>query len=285
MNNGLISVIMGIYNCEATLRSAIDSIIGQTYDNWELILCDDASTDQTYCIAHEYTEMYPDKIILIRNEANENLAYSLNHCLVYSTGEYIARMDGDDISLPERFQIQKEFLDTHLEYDLVGTSMISFDGDNEIGIKAPPPHRPDKYYLRRNAPFAHATIMCRRIVYDRLNGYFVSKHTRRCEDIDFWFRFFEHGFNGYNLYNPLYKVRENYTAFKRRRFVYGIDVFRICFRGFKKLKYPLRYYICLVKPLIASSVPSFIMLKYHRMKDEQHTMKSYDRSNIRSSEL
>ena len=104
---------MGIYNCADTLSEAIDSIINQTYTNWQLILCDDCSTDNTYNVAKSYQEKYPEKIVLVRNEVNSRLAFSLNHCLKYADGEFIARMDGDDISVSNRFEVQLKFLNDH----------------------------------------------------------------------------------------------------------------------------------------------------------------------------
>ena len=98
-----ISVLMGIYNCEGTLREAIDSILNQTYENWELILCDDGSSDGTFAVAKEYQARFPDRIILLRNEENRGLNFTLNRCFKASSGEWIARQDGDDISLPGRF--------------------------------------------------------------------------------------------------------------------------------------------------------------------------------------
>lgn len=97
-----ISLIMAVYNCQDTVAEAIDSIIGQTFQDFECIICDDCSTDDTYRIVCEFANEYPDRIVVLRNERNEKLAYSLNHCLRHAKGEYIARMDGDDISLPER---------------------------------------------------------------------------------------------------------------------------------------------------------------------------------------
>ena len=116
MENEKISIIMGIYNCSETLPEAIDSIIAQTYENWELIMCDDASTDDTYKIAEEYKNKYSDKIILIRNEKNSRLAFSLNHCLKYASGKYVARMDADDVSVPKRFEKQINFLKEHPDF-------------------------------------------------------------------------------------------------------------------------------------------------------------------------
>lgn len=76
-----VSVIMGIYNCESTLPQAVDSILAQTYPNWELVMCDDGSTDGTYAVAERYRIQYPEKIVLLKNEQNRKLSYSLNRCL------------------------------------------------------------------------------------------------------------------------------------------------------------------------------------------------------------
>ena len=81
-----ISVLMGIYNCATTLPEAIDCILAQTVENWELILCDDGSADDTYAVAQEYAQKHPGKIILLKNEKNMGLNYTLNHCLSAATG-------------------------------------------------------------------------------------------------------------------------------------------------------------------------------------------------------
>ena len=123
---------MGIYNCAPTLAEAIDSILAQTYENWELILCDDGSADHTYNIADSYRQRYPEKIVLLKNEQNMGLNHTLNHCLDHATGEYIARMDGDDISLPERFEKELNYLLTHPEYAIVSSPMVYFDENGQI---------------------------------------------------------------------------------------------------------------------------------------------------------
>ena len=106
-----VSIIMGIYNCAATLPEAIDSILTQTFSDWQLILCDDGSKDNTYTVAKAYQERLPDQIILLQNVRNMGLNYTLNRCLQVTTGEYVARMDGDDISLPTRLEKEAAFLD------------------------------------------------------------------------------------------------------------------------------------------------------------------------------
>ena len=117
---------MGMYNCEDTLTEAIDSILNQTFDDWELILCDDGSSDATLQVASLYSKKY-EKIKIYRNDRNMGLNYTLNKCLQYAQGLYIARMDSDDISLPDRFEKEVNFLDNNNEYAIVSTRMIYFD--------------------------------------------------------------------------------------------------------------------------------------------------------------
>ena len=90
-----------------------------------------------------------------------HLAYSLNRCLEYADGEFIARMDGDDISLPERFEKQVAYLNAHPEVDLVGTWMRRLD-ENGVHYIIPFPERPDRFTLRRSIPFPHATILAKK---------------------------------------------------------------------------------------------------------------------------
>ena len=215
--NGKISILMGIYNCAPTLKEAIDSIIAQTYTNWELILCDDCSTDNTYEIAEQYQKQYPDKIILLKNEKNSRLAFTLNHCLEAATGEYVARMDGDDISVPERFEKQVAFLKNHPDIVLVGTAMQRFSDDGSLGAIAYCEKFPDKDTpYKKGLVFNHATIMAYRSVYNELGGYTVSPRTVRGQDRDLWYRFLAAGYKGANMQEPLYLVRENEAAIKRR---------------------------------------------------------------------
>ncbi|WP_000591552.1 MULTISPECIES: glycosyltransferase family 2 protein [Bacillus cereus group] len=258
-----VSVIMGIYNCAGTLRESIESILSQTYENWEFIICDDASTDNSYDIASQYAEKYPNKIILIKNDSNLRLANSLNNCLELATGKYIARHDGDDISLPERFEKQVDFLEKNLEYQVVGSSMIAFDEKGIRGTRVMSGVS-QASILAYSTPFCHATIMMRAETYDSLRGYRVCRQTRRMEDIDLWIRFFEKGYQGYNLEEPFYMVREDENAYKRRKFIYSIDNAFLIFQACRRLNLSLKSYMFVLKPIISSLTPNFIMNLYHK---------------------
>lgn len=260
MEKDKVSVIMAVYNCEKTIARAIDSIVNQMYQNWEMIICDDCSMDHTYSIALKYREKYPTKIKVITNDSNSKLAFSLNHCLKYANGEYIARMDGDDISLPERFERQINFLKNNKDVHLVGTSMQIFDGNKVVGNRIYK-RNVNKFDLVFNPCFAHATIMTYKQVYDKIGGYTVSTRTERGQDYDLWFKFFAQGFNGANLAEPLYVVTEDIATYKRKKLKYRIHSVITALKGYKLLQYPLRYYIYAFKPIFVGFIPNYIMEK------------------------
>lgn len=129
MTKDLISVVMSNYNTdELYLRASIESILNQTYENFEFIIVDDCSTDNSV----EVIESYSDKRInLIKNEENMGLTRSLNIAIKAARGEFIARMDADDISLPQRFEKQVEFLTQNPEYIACGTAIKIIGGREE----------------------------------------------------------------------------------------------------------------------------------------------------------
>ena len=114
MKNPEISVIMGMYNCADTLSEAIESILNQTMKEWELIMCDDGSSDATHEGAELYRKRYPEKMILLRNRENRGLNYTLNRCLKAAKGKYIARMDEKE-SAVSNWEVKET---TPYQYDL-----------------------------------------------------------------------------------------------------------------------------------------------------------------------
>lgn len=260
-----ISVIMAVYNCEKTIDKAIQSILEQTYKNWVMIICDDGSTDGTYEILQRYKVQYPGQFIIIQNDGNKQLPYSLNHCLQYVNTNLVARMDGDDWSMPERFEKQVNFLKEHPEYDLVSTGVTVFDGEKKIAsiIKTPVPTR--KTMLRENA-FSHATIMTYKRVYDALGGYSLNPSALRVEDVDLWCRFLAAGFHGYNLPDELYVILEDVNAVKRRTFQARLNSARTRSKGYKLMGFHglicYQPYLMVFKALI----PTGVYRKMHKWK-------------------
>ncbi len=210
-----ISVIMGIYNCASTLVEALDSLMAQTYQGFKVIMCDDGSRDNTYQVAQRYAEQYPGRFVLVKNEHNMGLNYTLNHCLKYADTEYVARMDGDDVSLPTRFEKEINFLDQHPEFAIVSSPMIYYDENGEFG-RGRGGGEPTKFALVYGPPFCHAPCMVRKEAYDAVNGYTVDPKLLRFEDYNLWMKMFALGYRGYMLDECLYAMRDDRNAIKRR---------------------------------------------------------------------
>lgn len=263
-----ISIIMGIYNCAPTLPEAIDSILAQTFTDWQLVLCEDGSGDNTYEIAKEYQEKFPEKIVLLQNERNMGLNHTLNRCLEVATGEYIARMDGDDISLPARLEKEVTFLDAHPEYAIVSTPMIFFDERGDWG-RCYSIERPTKRDFIKHSPVhCHAPCMIRREAYRAVGGYTEDTRMLRFEDVNLWYKLYAMGYTGYNLDEPLYKMRDDQAATRRRGLKSRMNGVYVTYVGFKLFDFPWYMYgyvvIDFLKHFIKGVMPEWLYLKFHK---------------------
>lgn len=265
-----ISVIMGIYNCASTLGEAIDSILNQTYENWELIMCDDGSHDETYKIAMSYKKKYSDRIIVIRNKKNMGLNYTLNHCLKYASGEYVARMDGDDISLPKRFEKEVEFLNNNPQYAIVSTPMIFFDENGEWGYSTQIEIPKKKDFIKYSPVHCHAPCMIKREAYLAVGGYTVDKRMIRFEDVNLWYKLYGNGYIGYNLKEPLYKMRDDKNAYHRRNLKSRMNGVYVTYKGFRLFGFPWYMYfyvgIDFIKHFIKGIIPEKMYMAIHKKK-------------------
>jgi glycosyltransferase EpsE len=246
---------MGVYNCVDTLNDALESLLAQKYQNWDLVVCDDASTDGTMEILEDWRRRIPHKMTILHNDRNRKLSFSLNRCLAVASGDLIGRMDGDDLCHPERLEKQVDYLLNHPDVDLIGTSMRRFNVDGMADVVTPP-EWPNRWTLRKSTPFCHATIVARRHVYERLSGYQDSPELERAEDLDLWFRFFAAGFTGHNLVEPLYFVREDLAAIRRRTVRNRLNVFQVTISGHSLLEYPYRWRIRVFLELSKALVPA-----------------------------
>lgn len=265
MSSPRISVLMGIYNCGETLQEALNSLEAQTYADFKVIMCDDGSTDNTVDIAKGYVNKNPERYILIRNPHNMGLNYTLNHCLKYADTEYCARMDGDDISLPTRFEKEMQFLDSHPEYAIVSTPMVYFDenGDFRTGLGG---YEPTKDICALKTPFCHAPCMVRTEAYNAVGGYTVDPKLLRCEDYYLWVKMFAKCYRGYMLEEPLYKMRDDRAAKRRRNFKGKIRVMNVQRFAIKTLNLPKWKYLYCLRPIIVGLLPNFIYNYLHRRK-------------------
>lgn len=262
INQPKISIIMGIYNCQQYLSESIESIISQTYTNWELIMCDDGSLDNTLEIAMKYKNKYPQKIIVLKNEKNMGLNYTLNKCIEYSDGDYIARQDGDDISLPNRLELEMKFLLDNPSYSLVSTNMIFFDESGDWG-KSHNVGEVKKENFIKGSPICHAPCIIKKSALIDVGCYSVDDKLLRVEDYHLWFKLFIKGYKCYSLTDALYKMRDDNDAYKRRNFKNRLNETKLKLWGFRQINIPLHKYIWAFKPIIAYFLPKRIYQKLH----------------------
>ena len=261
-----ISILMGIYNCAGTLPEAIDSILDQTCPDWELILCDDGSTDDTYAVAESYRLRYPEKIILVKNDRNMGLNYTLNHCLEHASGQYIARMDGDDISLPRRFEKELAALEAEPDIAVVSCPMIYFDENGEFGRGSVGCEYPKRELLVHGPVHCHAPCMIRAEVMRSVGGYSVDKKLLRVEDWHLWLKVYAAGGQGRNLSEPLYKMRDDRNAASRRKFRYRLNEAYLSALAVKTLNLPKWKYLFVLRPILVGLLPGPLYRYLHKKK-------------------
>lgn len=204
-----LSIVMSVYNEEKNVENAILSIMAQTYENWEFIILDDGSTDHTLEVI-ERVSAKDDRIKLLKNEGNFGLAYSLNKGISYSRGDYIVRMDADDVSLPNRLECQLTFLEKNADIDVLGAAAYYTKKPqySENIVILPESHDEILSNIFKKCPFIHSSVMMRRSFLKETGGY--NNMLRRAQDYDLWLR---GQFTGryHNLQLPL--IRYN---FKRK---------------------------------------------------------------------
>ncbi len=171
---------MPVYNCEQYINDSVQSILNQTFKDFELIIIDDKSTDDTVDLIKKFED---DRIVLIEKEKNSGYTDSLNYAVTIAKGDYIARMDGDDISMPERFKIQIDFLTKNEDVILCGTGMKVIDSDKIL--KHPSNYEEIKVKLCFTNSIFHPTVLFRKKVLIE-NQY--DKNFEPAEDYDLWTR-------------------------------------------------------------------------------------------------
>ena len=228
----LITVLMTVYNNASTLLESLNSIKNQTYKNWELVIIDDGSNDDSLKIIKKFSSSINKKVKIIINNYNLGIPISLNKALPHINGDFIARHDGDDLSAKNRFQIQLNFLSNNLEYGFVSSSMYHFNNDKML-YKSKIKNKPTKLDFIWGNPFNNAPSLIRKELFLDIDGYSESIFfKKRFEDLDFWFRAYKAGWIGYNLSDALYYVRSDFNSLKRIKSHHRIIEFFINLRMF-----------------------------------------------------
>jgi hypothetical protein len=189
MNEPVISVVLPVYNCAQYAGEAVQSILDQSFPNFEFIIIDDGSTDNTLDVLRGFR----DPRIQFITQKNRGLAFTLNRGLELARGRYIARQDADDISLPDRFSKQVSFLEMNPSCALVGTWAEIWCEREKTGRvhRHPSDSATLKFELLFNNPFVHSSVMLRKSALEQVGPY-ASDGFRETEDYELWSRIARH---------------------------------------------------------------------------------------------
>lgn len=254
-----VSIVMSVYNCEPFLEKSLQSIINQSYKEYEFIVFDDASTDSSKTIIQDFA-IKDDRIIAVYNNINKGLTVNLNMAISLAKGEYIARMDADDIALPSRIDKQVKFLDDNQQIDLVGSAAydINENGEKIQLRKSPQLHDEIIELLPKANPITHSTVMFRKKSFASI-GYYNEAY-RTTQDYEMWFRAAGKGLKFHNLQEILLKYRMDNNYHKRKSLTYRLYDCKLRLQGFKHINLPFyKYYYALI-PIILGLLP-------HRLYD------------------
>jgi len=200
MNNPLVSVLMPAYNSEKFISEAIESICNQTYLNFEFVILDDCSTDNTWNIIQKYADE-DNRIKAFRNDENLNIVKTRNRLfnLADSKAEYYAIFDSDDLSMENRLEEEVIFLEENMEYGAIGSHNLIIDENSDVIAKRK--YETEYEKIKKNilirSPFAQPSVMIRKSVIDKVGGYVSEKKYNRARDYDLWIRIF----NSYRITN------------------------------------------------------------------------------------
>jgi len=249
-----VSVIMSVYNGEKYLKEAIDSILEQTFKDFEFVIVDDGSNDNTLKILKEYAKK-DMRIKIIKNKKNIGLTKSLNKAIRTAKGKYVARMDADDVSLPERIEEQLTFIENHPEIGAVGCWYYLIDKNNKLIKKVRPPVKSYKIKkaLLNSAPIIHPAAMIRKILLEKINYY--DESFKYSQDRDLLFRILNFCQLGV-VPEFLLKFRYSKQSISLQR---EIEQKKYCLKAIRKaIKkgiYPKWYYFFTIRHLISIYLP------------------------------
>jgi glycosyltransferase involved in cell wall biosynthesis len=263
-----VSVIMGVYNTKRYVAEAIESVLKQTYKDFEFIIIDDTSTDGTSEILQKYAKK-DKRIKLIKNKTNLGLTKNLNVGLRKAKGEFIARMDADDVSLPNRFATEVQFLDKHPDVALAGTwaDIINNEGKIIGEIKYTTEHKQIRRNMTERSQIIHPSVMFRKRIVNEVGMY--DEKLRTAQDYEYFARVMSK-FKVANIPKKLLHYRWDFSqneGFKKNR-QQEINGWVGRWRMFTKYGWPAWYIIFAIKPAIAFCIPSpwrlWVVKKFYR---------------------
>ena len=236
-----LSIITTVYNAEAYLRKSLESVFSQTFQDFELILVNDGCSDGSRDILLEYVAR--PNVRLLENQYNEGCPFGRNRALVEATGEYVAVHDADDISLPDRFRQEVEFLDEHKDVTFLGSHAVKISHTGSVlgYMHYPPPTTEEgfkcivRYKLN---PIIDPSCMYRRMAILENGGYTMDAELHTAPDFDLWCRLLSLGHHMSNIQEPLIQYRINPQGVTRSKRDKQIEATDLIWSRFRRKKFP-----------------------------------------------
>ena len=256
--NELVSIILPVYNAEEFLKTAIDSVLSQTYQYFELLIINDGSTDNTSNIIQTFND---PRIVFINQLSNKGITYRLNEGIKTATGKYIARIDADDIWHPQKLEKQVSYMKHHHDISFLATDFNFLNHNGQI-IKT---IKNSKYHLKKNILkrnlICHSSILLKKDIIKHIGKY--NPAYEYAEDYDLWIRILSN-YNSFILPEVLtnYRITNTSISFKHRH-KQIINTTKIKINGFKILNFRYIYIVFLLIDIYRLLIPNFI-IKFKR---------------------
>lgn len=254
-----ISVIMSEYNTDQdALEKSINSILSQDFTDFEYIIVDDCGKNNVKKFVEHFND---DRIIVLKNKRNLGLAKSLNRAIQYARGEYLIRMDSDDISFENRFTKLVNFIERYPEYAVVGSRAIEVSDERHLGILGKTGEKKKENIVFGDTPIHPTVIMKRQVIID-VGGY---PNVKRAEDFALWCELLLHGYRIYTVNDVLYLYMVNSSDYQKRSLKNRQEEIKARFYYNKKLDVGFRGHLKICKSILAGVLPTGIVKLYRSL--------------------
>ena len=259
-------MIMGTYNPSNKIFKSVESILNQSYTNFEFIIYNDGSTNPQSQSYIQQIAKLSNKIVLIQSEQNQGLAYALNQCIKAANTDILIRMDDDDISHPNRIEKLVSYASKYPEMAVIGTwTTLRSTSTKEWGVNRPPANPVLKDVFKGNA-FAHASALLQRKALKDVDYYSVDASCNRLEDYDLWLKLYLKGYKGINIKEYLYHILEDLKSVRKRSTKFRLNEFRLKYKYSCSINLPLLLKIRVVlKPLVLILIPLRLYLRIRKL--------------------
>jgi glycosyltransferase involved in cell wall biosynthesis len=250
------TVLLPVHNDRRFVDEALDSVLSQDRSNVEVLVIDDASSDGTLDIVRQFQSRH-DNVVVVRNDSNYGLGYTLARGVVLARGRYVIRMDADDVCMEARFERQIGFLDANPDIDIVGGAAIEIDERGTPGrVRRMPTDHEAIARAIQFCPLIHPTVAFRRDRVIAAGNY--RSDLRRRQDYELWFRCLHQGLRFANLPEPLIRYRFSEHTHQKQSLSRALEQARIGWHGCRMLELPWWQRMSVLAPLIRSVLPSRI---------------------------